>query len=110
MKLTIFILMLALSKLVNAQIIEVPNSSGAPTKTFVVPSPQPKAVVLLFIGGDGVLDLQSDGSTTKDNPLNRSVNLWKQYGIDAVLVDSPSDLGDARRGKYSRQARAFKSG
>ena len=82
----------------SAQVIEVPFKSEIPTKTFLVAAPNSKATVLLFIGGDGVLNLQADGSTAKENPLIRSVNLWKKYGINAVLVDSPSDLGDARRG------------
>lgn len=44
------------------------------------------------------MDLKADGSSKKQNPLNRSAQLWKAYGINSVLVDSPFDLGDARRG------------
>jgi dienelactone hydrolase len=80
------------------QLLDVPQAGEAPTKTFLIEAAKPKAVVLLFIGGDGVLDLKPNGSTTKQNPLNRSAGLWQQYGINSVLVDSPYDLGDARRG------------
>lgn len=98
MKIIICLLSLFLPSIVYGQLLEVPQAGEEPTKTFLIETPKPKAVVLLFIGGDGVLDLKPDGSTTKQNPLNRSVNLWQQYGINSVLVDSPYDLGDARRG------------
>ena len=80
------------------QLLEVPQGGEAATKTFLIETSKPKAVVLLFIGGDGVLDLKPDGSTTKQNPLSRSARLWQSYAINSVLVDSPYDLGDARRG------------
>jgi dienelactone hydrolase len=84
--------------IVYGQIIEVPQAGGVPTKTFLIETAKPKAVVLLFIGGDGLLELKPDGSTAKENPLNRSAGLWGSHGINSVLVDSPYDLGDARRG------------
>jgi hypothetical protein len=83
---------------VYGQLLELPHDGEVPTKTFLIEAGKPRAVVLLFIGGDGLLDLKPDGSTTKENPLNRSVGLWQSYGINSVLVDSPFDLGDARRG------------
>lgn len=83
---------------VYGQLLELPHAGEVPTKTFLIETAKPKAVVLLFIGGDGLLDLKPDGSTTKENPLNRSAGLWQSYGINSVLVDSPFDLGDARRG------------
>lgn len=42
--------------------------------------------------------LQDDGSTQNRHTFVRSANLWPQYQIDAVLVDTPYDLGDLRRG------------
>lgn len=84
--------------LVYGQLLEVPQPGGAPTKTFLIEASNPKAVVLLFIGGDGQLDIKSDGATPRQNPLIRSAGLWRPYGINSVLVDSPYDLGDARRG------------
>ena len=98
MKIITFLMTLLLPMLVYGQLLDIPQAGEAPTKTFLIETPKPKAVVLLFIGGDGVLDLKPDGSTTKQNPLNRSARLWQLYGINSVLVDSPYDLGDARRG------------
>ena len=98
MKVVSLLVALLFPALVYGQVLEVPQAGEAPTKTFLIETAKPKAVVLLFIGGDGVLDLKPDGSTTKENPLNRSAGQWKSYGINSVLVDSPYDLGDARRG------------
>jgi Serine aminopeptidase, S33 len=98
MKITSLLVALLFPALVYAQVLDVPQAGEAPTKTFLIETAKPKAVVLLFIGGDGLLDLKPDGSTTKENPLNRSAGLWKSHDINSVLVDSPYDLGDARRG------------
>lgn len=98
MKPILCLISLFIPTLVYGQLLEVPQASEPATKTFLIEAPKPKAVVLLFIGGDGVLDLKADGSSKKQNPLNRSAQLWKAYGINSVLVDSPFDLGDARRG------------
>jgi dienelactone hydrolase len=98
MKIIICLISLFVPAIAYGQLLDVSQAGEAPTKTFLIETAKPKAVVLLFIGGDGVLDLKPDGSTTKENPLNRSAGLWKQYGINSVLVDSPYDLGDARRG------------
>ena len=84
--------------MVIAQVFDVPNSSGIPTRTFLIAAPTPKAVVLLYPGGGGMLRLKDDGSTRNHHTYVRSKDLWAQYQIDAVLVDTPYDLGDLRRG------------
>jgi dienelactone hydrolase len=104
MKIISLFVALLFPAIVYGQILEVPQAGGVPTKTFLIETAKPKAIVLLFIGGDGVLDLKPDGSTTKENPLNRSAGLWKSHGINSVLVDSPYDLGDARRGNVRGKA------
>ena len=45
-----------------------------------------------------MLRLKDDGSTRSKHTFVRSIDQWAQYQIDAVLVDSPYDLGDLRRG------------
>ena len=82
----------------QAQVLDVPHQDGAPTRTLLVPAAKPKALVLLFPGGGGMLRLQNDGSTKNRHTFVRSVAQWAQYQIDAVLVDTPYDLGDLRRG------------
>ena len=98
MKLIIFYVLLLCSAVVNAQYFEVPSAGSEPTKTFLIEAPKSKATVVFFQGGDGVLNIQPDGSNNRTNsPMIRSGALWKQYGINYVMVDSPYDLGDYRR-------------
>ena len=86
---------------VNAQVFDVPYKDDAPTRTLLIPVKNAKAVVLLFPGGGGVLRLQDDGSTANFHTFVRSKDLWAQYGIDAVLVDTPYDLGAGMRNSRS---------
>jgi pimeloyl-ACP methyl ester carboxylesterase len=81
-----------------SQVLDVPHQQDSPTRTFLVAAPNAKALVLLFPGGGGLLKLQDDGQTRNRHTFVRSVDLWAQYQIDAVLVDTPYDLGDLRRG------------
>lgn len=84
-----------------AQVFDVPYKDEAPTRTLLIPTKSAKAVALLFPGGGGVLRLQDDGSTSNFHTFVRSRDLWAQYGIDAVLVDSPYDLGSGMRNSRS---------
>ena len=86
---------------VHAQVFDVPYKDDAPTKTLLLPAKNPKALVLLFPGGGGMLRVQDDGSTTNPHTFVRSKELWAQYGIDAVLVDTPYALGDGRNNARS---------
>jgi hypothetical protein len=93
----IFLCVLCLSTIsAHAQVFDVPYKNDAPTRTLLIPAQNPKAVVLLFPGGGGVLHLTVDGSTTNQHTFVRSKDLWAPYGIDAVLVDTPYDLGGAK--------------
>ncbi|QWD73971.1 hypothetical protein FD961_07815 [Polynucleobacter sp. TSB-Sco08W16] len=84
-----------------SQVFDVPHKDDAPTRTLLTPVKNAKAVVLLFPGGGGVLNLQDDGSTTNGHTFVRSKDLWAQYGIDSVLVDTPYDLGAGMRNSRS---------
>lgn len=82
-----------ISSAVHSEVLDVPYKDDAPTRTFLTPVKNAKAVVLLFPGGGGVLNLKDDGSTTNGHTFVRSRDLWAQYEIDSVLVDTPYDLG-----------------
>lgn len=95
-KALIFWFVTLLAAPISAQVFDVPSKNDVPTRTLMVGAKDPKAVVLLFIGGSGWLKLKEDGSTSNTHTFTRSMDLWAQYGIDAVLVDSPYSLGSAR--------------
>ena len=84
-----------------SQVFDVPYKDDAPTRTLLSPVKNAKAIVLLFPGGGGVLNLQNDGSTSNGHTFVRSKDLWAQYGIDSVLVDTPYDLGAGMRNSRS---------
>ena len=83
---------------VIAQVIDVPHADEAPTKTLLAQPAKPRALVLLFPGGGGMAGISDSGAVRSRHTFVRSLGMWEQYGIAAVLVDSPYDLGDLRRG------------
>jgi alpha/beta superfamily hydrolase len=107
LKSMLFIVLGLLTISVNGQVFDVPYKEDAPTRTLLMPAQKPKAVVLLFIGGPGMLNLKEDGSTNNTHTFTRSKALWAQYDVDAVLVDTPYSLGggknDVRPGKDHQQ-------
>lgn len=97
----LFTIGICTSPFVSAQVFDVPYKDDPPTRTLLIPVKNAKAVVLLFPGGGGVMRLQDDGSTTNGHTFVRSKDLWAQYGIDSVLVDTPYDLGAGMRNSRS---------
>lgn len=91
------------SSAVLAQLIDVPHQDEAPTRTLLVGATKPQAVVLLFPGGGGQAGISDNGSVKSKHTFVRSLDLWAQYGIDAVLVDSPYNLGHTRSNLRGRQ-------
>lgn len=91
-KLSLQLALAFLCTAVNAQVIEVPNSGNSPTKTMLIHTEHPKALVILLIGGNGKVGLFDNGSARSNHTFVRSQSLWAQYGVDAVLVDSTDDL------------------
>jgi len=99
MKVFLLSFVLAFVSLANAaEVIDVPSVQGVPTRTLVATVKEPRATILLFIGGDGLLRLTPSGQTEHGHTFVRSFGMWKAHGIEAVLVDSPEDLGNAMRG------------
>jgi len=80
------------------EVIDIPSVQGVSTRTLVATVKEPRATILLFIGGDGMLRLTPSGQTEHGHTFVRSFGMWKAHGIEAVLVDSPEDLGNAMRG------------
>lgn len=97
-KLIFMLTLLLLGSIASAQVIDAPHSNEAPTRTLLVPVTKPRAVVLLFPGGGGMPTISDSGAIKSRHTFVRSLELWAQYEINSVLVDSPYDLGDLRRG------------
>ena len=82
----------------HGQVFDVSHQQDVPTRTLFVGVQNPKSLVLLFPGGGGMLHLKGDGSTRSQHTFVRSLDQWAQYQIGVVLVDTPYDLGDLKRG------------
>ncbi|SDH98079.1 alpha/beta hydrolase [Propionivibrio dicarboxylicus] len=86
----------------HAQVFDVAYGDEPVTRTLLIPAESAKALVLLFPGGGGVLKLSDQGTTANMHTFVRSRNLWARHGIDAVLVDTPYDLGNERLDRRPR--------
>lgn len=80
----------------QAQIFDVPFESETPSRTLLIPAQKAQAIVVLFPGGAGMIRLSNDGSAYSTHTFVRSQKEWAQYGIHAVLVDSPNNLGNTK--------------
>lgn len=93
----VFILILN-SSFGRAEVVDIPSKHGIHTRTLIAPTQSKKATVLLFIGGGGLLRIEEDGRTSHIHTFVRSFGMWRDYEVQAVLIDSPFDLGNARVG------------
>ena len=74
--------------------VDLPTRSGVTQRLLVITPDQPKAAVVLFAGGNGALQLGSDGHIHKlaGNFLIRSRQRFADAGFITVAIDAPSDL------------------
>jgi hypothetical protein len=80
------------------EVVDIPSVHGVHTRALIAPTQVVKATVLLFIGGGGLLKISENGRTDHIHTFVRSFGMWRDYGVQAVLIDSPFDLGNALRG------------
>lgn len=76
-----------------AEVADLPTRPGVTQRLLVLAPEAPKAVVVLFPGGHGGLQIAADGSLGwgGNNFLVRSRNLFAARGLVAIVVDAPSD-------------------
>lgn len=75
------------------QVIDLPTRTGVTQRLLVLEPPAPKAVVALFAGGHGGLQIGRFGYITSlgGNFLVRTRAQWVTHGLVTVVVDAPSD-------------------
>lgn len=90
-------LLLACTSFANAQtaprVVDIPSRPGVTQRLLVLTPPEPKAVAVLFTGGNGILQIGAGGDIAqgKGNFLIRSRQLFVDMGLMVVLIDAPSD-------------------
>lgn len=87
------IALLLLTSTVSAESVEDVESRDNRTRLLVEALSSPVAVVVLFAGGHGALDIQSDGQINwgQGNFLVRSRRLFHEQGIATAVIDAPTD-------------------
>jgi len=75
------------------RVIDIPTRPGVTQRILLLNPGNPKATVVLFTGGNGWLNLSSDGTINAglNNFLVRSRDLFAASGLLVALVDAPSD-------------------
>ena len=78
---------------VSSRVMDVPTRTNVSERLLVLTPEVPKAVVVLFAGGHGGLQLSTEGKFGwgEGNFLMRTRELFTQAGLMVVIVDAPSD-------------------
>lgn len=78
---------------VSSRVVDVPTRSSVSERLLVLTPEAPKAVVVLFAGGHGGLQISDDGKFGwgEGNFLMRTRELFTQAGLMVVIVDAPTD-------------------
>lgn len=92
-RLIISLMWLLFSGALSAEIIQVPRPDGETTTAYWA-SPNSKAVLIFFPGGDGSFDMASKNPARPPWVLSRLYDAsQKSPSLDLVFVDSPYSLG-----------------
>ena len=85
--------LLLLTSTASAESVEDVRSRGNRIRLLVEVPSSPVAVVVLFAGGHGALDIQSDGRIKwgQGNFLVRSRKLFQMQKMITVVIDAPTD-------------------
>ena len=82
---------------VPQRVVDIPTRPGVTQRFVLLSPPQPRAVVVLFAGGHGGLQISDDGrfGWGAGNFLVRSRQLFAERNLTVAIVDAPSDRQSA---------------
>ena len=82
-------------------VTDVPLANGATDRTLLLtPSGSPRAVVVMFAGGDGMLHIDPTGAVgAPGNFLVRTRDRWVQQGLAVAIPDAPSNDPQGLQGR-----------
>ena len=76
----------------DRQVVDFETRKGAIQRILFITPKKPTAAVILFAGGGGKIDIQTDGSIVSDgNFLVRSRERFVKQGFMTAVFDAPSD-------------------
>jgi hypothetical protein len=81
---------------VGERVVDVPTRTGVTQRMLLLEPPGAKAVVVLYAGGHGGLQISREGAMAwgKGNFLVRTRQLFAEQGLVVAVVDAPSDRQD----------------
>ena len=78
------------------EVADLPSASGGTQHVWYDAPAKPTAVAIMFIGGDGVVPFEADGSLKGGrSTLVRTRQLWLDRGIAVLIPGKPSSLAGA---------------
>ena len=91
----------------SERVADVPTRPGVTQRLLLIEPPGAKAVVVLYAGGHGGLQISPQGTLRwgKGNFLIRSRQLFADEGLAVAVVDAPSDRQDGAYFNGFRQTR-----
>ncbi|TMJ62759.1 MAG: alpha/beta hydrolase [Alphaproteobacteria bacterium] len=69
---------------------DIPLTSGASQRVLFAGPPNPRAILIMFPGGSGIVDISASGTTTNRNFLVRTLPLWLTQGFAVEILGSPN--------------------
>lgn len=75
------------------RVVDIPTRAGVTQRFLLIPSPEPTAALVLFVGGHGGLQFTEAGSPRwgNNNFLMHSARLFASQGFTVAMIDAPSD-------------------
>jgi dienelactone hydrolase len=75
------------------KVVDIPTRPGVTQRFLIIPASEPKAVVMLFAGGHGGLQLNDAGTPRwgNNNFVVRTARSYAARGLTVALIDAPSD-------------------
>ncbi|MFB0826677.1 alpha/beta hydrolase [Chromobacterium violaceum] len=88
-------------------LVEIPNRPGVALRFLLLEPPgPPRANLILFAGGEGLLKLSAEGElgAGRGNFLVRTRQGWADMGFRVAVVDAPSDMPRGLLGDFRERA------
>ena len=69
---------------------DIPLGSGGNERVLFASAANPRATLIMFPGGSGIVGVSASGTTTNLNFLVRTLPLWLAHGFAVEILDAPN--------------------
>lgn len=71
-------------------VADIPLASGGSERVLFASPANPRAILIMFPGGSGIVDIGADGTSSNRNFLVRTLPLWLAQGFAVAILGSPN--------------------